>query len=221
MADIYGSQNEVLLQSGLADAEDESDFDAKLESLQVTWEDLVPGFHRWFTCNRSRIFKECLVQSVREECGIQGRFYTNGLELKHKLQKKRLKEEDIPKEVSAVTDTLQKWHDDYYVEESQALRGLGKYRLAPGYVKVKWNRWGAEQQAEHLQSFRDFVPSSYDQYTKPKSAGWKRSPKSTKRRANMPEPELFVECVSNSISERVPAVKNCRYAYPKLEMIAP
>ena len=33
MADIYGSQNEVLLQSGLDDAEDESDFDPKLESL--------------------------------------------------------------------------------------------------------------------------------------------------------------------------------------------
>ena len=57
MADIYGSQNEVLLQSGLADAEDESDFNAKLESLRATWEDLVPGFHRWFTCNRSRIFR--------------------------------------------------------------------------------------------------------------------------------------------------------------------
>ena len=212
MADIYGSQNEVLLQSGLADAEDESDFDAKLESLRATWEDLVPGFHRWFTCNRSRIFKECLVQSVRKECCIQGRFYTNGLELKHKLQKKRLKEEDIPKEVAAVTNTLQKWHDDYYVEESRALRGLGKYRLAPGYDHFyvdpgKWNRWGTERQEQHLKAFLDFVPCSYDQYTKPKSAGWKRSPKSTKRKANMPEPELFVERVSNPTSESVPAVK--------------
>ena len=207
MADIYGSQNEILLQSGLADAEDESDFDAKLESLKPIWQDLVPGFHHWFTSNRSVIFKECLVLSAREQCGIQGRFYTNGLELKHKLQKKRLKEEDIPKEVTAVTDTLQKWYEDYYVEECRALRGLGKYRISPGYDQfyvdpVKWNRWGPQRQTQHLQSFRNFVPNSYDKYTKPKSAGKKASPKSAKRRADMPEPELFVERIqegSNSV----------------------
>jgi len=42
MADIYGMQDDVLLQNGLADAEDECDFDAKLESLKPVWEEIAP-----------------------------------------------------------------------------------------------------------------------------------------------------------------------------------
>ena len=34
MADIYGSQNEVLLQNGMTDAENVDDFKARLDSLQ-------------------------------------------------------------------------------------------------------------------------------------------------------------------------------------------
>jgi hypothetical protein len=49
------------------------------------------------------MFKDCLVLSARENLGINGRFYTNGLELKHKLQMKNMREEDVPKEVAAVT----------------------------------------------------------------------------------------------------------------------
>jgi len=44
--------------------------------------------------------------SSRRALGIEGRFYTNGLELKHKLQKKRLKEAEVPREVSSVTEEL-------------------------------------------------------------------------------------------------------------------
>ena len=34
MADIYGSQNEILLQNGLADAENVDDFKGRLDTLQ-------------------------------------------------------------------------------------------------------------------------------------------------------------------------------------------
>jgi len=37
--------------------------------------------------------------SARKRIGIEGRFYTNGLDFKHKLQKKRLREGEIPNEV--------------------------------------------------------------------------------------------------------------------------
>lgn len=120
--------------------------------------------------------------------------------MKHKLQKKRLTEDEIPREVSAVTDQLQKWSEEFYVEETRAIRGLGKYRLAPGYEHfqvepTKWNRWGPERQSQHIESFREFVPKSYDVYKKPASAGHKTSPKSNKRRAELPEPELFADRV--------------------------
>lgn len=66
MADIYGSQNDVLLQNGLADAEDEKDFDVKLDSLKNVWKKKAPGFHDWFSRNRSQHFKESLVMFSRK-----------------------------------------------------------------------------------------------------------------------------------------------------------
>ena len=97
MADIYGLQNEVLLQSGLADAEDESDFDAKLESLRATWEDLVPGFHRWFTCNRSRIFKEFSFSQSERNAVFRVNSTPTGLSLSTSYRRNGLKKKTSPK----------------------------------------------------------------------------------------------------------------------------
>ena len=87
--------------------------------------------------------------SAREKLGMKGRFYTNGLEPKHKLQKKLMAEENIPKEVALVTAKLQNWIENFH-EEVRALRGLGKYRLSPGYESFfvdpcKWNTWSVER----------------------------------------------------------------------------
>ena len=136
--------------------------------------------------------------SSRESLGIEGRFDMNGLELKHKLQKKRLREAQVPREVSHVMKELQKWS-----EKTRAISNLGKYRLALRYDQfqvdpVRWNRWGPERQTQHVTPFRQFVPKSYDSYKKANSAGKKTSPKSKKRRAELPEAELFVDRVSPS-----------------------
>ena len=48
IADIFGSQNEVLLQNGLTNAENVDDFKARLDSLQPVCDNIVPGFYRWF-----------------------------------------------------------------------------------------------------------------------------------------------------------------------------
>ena len=88
MADIYGCQNDVLLQTGLADAINEDDFMAKYESLGQIWDNLVPGFHRWFKRKRAPLFIESAILSARENAGIEGRFYTNGLELKDRFKTK-------------------------------------------------------------------------------------------------------------------------------------
>ncbi|RMX57773.1 hypothetical protein pdam_00006752 [Pocillopora damicornis] len=200
MTDIYGSQDDVLLHNGLADADDPEDFQIKLARLETVWESLVPGFHRWFTKHRSEQFKTCLVLSARQNLGITGRFYTNGLELKHRLQKKRLREDEIPEEVANVTSMLEKWTTEFYLEEERAVCGLGKYRLSLGYEQfqvdpVKWNRWSLERQAQHLSALRNFTPKSYEMYKKPMVTGIKSSPQSKRRRVHLPEPEIFTDRV--------------------------
>ena len=56
MVDIYGSQNEVLLPEGLADAIYKDDFKAKLASLKPAWGEIIaPGFHFWFQDNFHRL----------------------------------------------------------------------------------------------------------------------------------------------------------------------
>ena len=107
LADIYGTQSGIFLQSGLADADDAVDFDTKLESLKRVWEFKIPGFHPWFVKNKPNYFKTNLIMEARQYLRIDGRLYTNGLELKHKLQKKHLKEADVPKEVQSVTKELE------------------------------------------------------------------------------------------------------------------
>ena len=47
MADIYGTQNSLVLENGLADAQNKEDFNVKLASLQTVWVNIAPGFHHW------------------------------------------------------------------------------------------------------------------------------------------------------------------------------
>ena len=92
MVDIYGSQNEVLLPEGLADAIYKDDFKAKLASLKPAWEVIAPGFHCWF----QTIFIDCLVLGAREKHSITQCFSANSPEAEHRLQKKTLNEEAVP-----------------------------------------------------------------------------------------------------------------------------
>ena len=80
------------------------------------------------------MFIECLILSVRERHGISGRFTTNGLELKHRLQKRMIAEDEVPKEMIEVSKALKPWIESYYSKVRQAIRWLGKYRLAPEFL---------------------------------------------------------------------------------------
>ena len=84
MADIYECPSDALPQSEPADADDEDDFDVKLESLKNVWEKAAPAFHEWLRKTRSQQFKDSLIMSARPSLGIEGHFSTNGFGLKHK-----------------------------------------------------------------------------------------------------------------------------------------
>ena len=106
MADFYGTQNYLLLENGLVDAKNEDDFSVKLPSLQAVWDNIAPGFYHWFKKWRSDIFISWLVLSSIERHDISKRFTTKGLELKHRLQKEVLTEDEVPKQIALVSQSL-------------------------------------------------------------------------------------------------------------------
>ena len=69
------------------DADNEEDPDVKLMSLQTVWDDIIPGFHQWFIKNRFDIFRQSLFISSRKKLKTDGSYYSNDLELNHRLLK--------------------------------------------------------------------------------------------------------------------------------------
>ena len=199
MADLYGCQLEYLEETGLADAEDEEDFEAKLQSFKEIWEEIAPGFCTWFQKFQGPVFKSCLVLHAQQELGIDGRYDNNGLELKHKQQKKKLNElVGKTTDVEKCSSVLNKWIEENYMNEvSLAIRGLGKYRLASGYEQFLvaphvWARMTQESRDLKISELMNFTVKPSSLFKKPVDAGKKCAPPQ-KRRANQIVPELFID----------------------------
>lgn len=218
MSDIYGTNVGLVEQLGLADAEDTDDFDAKVTSIESVWENLVPGFHSWFLKHRSLKFKQNLVLDARSCLNISGRFYSNGLESAHRLQKKFLADELTSSNITSVNESLSEWVAEFYKEAVRALRGVGRYRLAVGYEQffvehVKWNQWSPVRRQQHVDVFMKFIPKSAQLYKKPSVAGLKKAPRESRRVEN-PEPALFMNRIS-AVCEQVSPLKLARQKDPK------
>ena len=171
--------------------------------MKEIWDECVPWFHEWFETHQAPIFTSCLVLSARKELGISGRFFNNSLENRHKGQKKKIAEEvGKSRDLKKVITSLEKWVDENYFQEiSLALRGLGKYRLAPGYENLAidpktWLRLSPESRSLKIKHFvtLDLKPS--ETYKKPSNAGKKGN--AQKRRIDQQEPELFLRRVEAS-----------------------
>ena len=150
---------------------------------------------------------ECLILNARERHGISGRFTTNGLELKHRLQKKVIDEDEVPKKIFAVSKALKTWIQSNDSEVRQAIRGLDKYRLTPEFLifylePAMWVQWSEERRSQNYEALLLCIPQVLE-YWKPKSAVQKSgNPGKNKRRARLPEPELFIKRADiNDVSE--------------------
>jgi len=168
--------------------------------LKEIWNEGVPWFYNWFITYQAEKFTTCLVMSARKELGIEGRYYNNPLENRHKSQKKKIEEEaGKTRNLEKLFSVLEKWVNENFVQEiSLALRGFGKYRLAPGYQHLQvdpkdWLRMSPETRLKKIEHFQSYTPKPSGTFTKPLNAGKKG--KSVKRRVNQCEPELFGERV--------------------------
>ncbi|XP_057298383.1 uncharacterized protein LOC130629260 [Hydractinia symbiolongicarpus] len=143
LADIYGINDGVVMELGLASAEDEDDFKAKLDSLKENWEDLAPTFHDWFSRNRGKQFIESVIESAREGSGLDGLFYNNAIESLHSILKMETgnKKLGIIELISKVKVIIQRQR----TEEVRAVYQSGKYILANDYNQfqvdpITWHR---------------------------------------------------------------------------------
>ena len=158
MADIYGTQNSLLLESGLADAENEEDFIVKLACLQAVWDNIAPGFHHLFKKWMSDIFIDCLILNSRGRHGISKLLTTNGLKLKHWLQEKVLTEDEVPKQIVSVSQLLKKWTETCFKAVRKAVRVIRKYRLSPEFSSFYvdpaiWVQWSEEWRNQYYKAF--------------------------------------------------------------------
>ena len=72
---------------GLVDSTDIDDFRIKLESLKSVWDNLCPGFHKWFSKNRASFFEQSVIESARTGTEVQGVYYNNSIESQHFREK--------------------------------------------------------------------------------------------------------------------------------------
>ena len=105
---------------------------------------------------------------------------------------------------------LQKWMGEFNRQEIRAVQGLGKYHLAQEHQTfavdpATWDKWGKERPIERINLFHQYSPSAFDTYEKPKYAFLKTTPRANKRRAILPETELFEKRVEVPLKLKIDA----------------
>ena len=174
--DIYGCQQGNIYEYGLAEADDQDDFEGKLNSLKDRWNVLCPGFYDWFHAKRKQTFIESVIQSAREGTNITGLFYQNDIESMHPVEKRQQKFQKVS--ISELLSNIESIIKREEIDEVRALYGAGNYHLASEYEKFKiashtWHSWSIERISEHIDKFRNYTPTIDDTFQKPSAAGRK------------------------------------------------
>ena len=201
LKDIYGSKVANFYEYGIAEAIDPDDFNAKLESLEDRWEALSPGFHQWFVRNRKFLFLESVIQSKKLNSDSTGLYYQNDIESIHASEKRyqNFKKESIEVALSNIQKIIQRKEND----KIRALYGANNYCLSPEYQKFHVashvrHSWSEERKADHLKTFREYVPNISDTFHMPANAG--RKPSYQHRDRNTTEPDIVVDRIEKSTS---------------------
>ena len=128
IADIYGKKYGAVLEYGLGDSSDSTDFEAKLNSLKDKWSSLCPGFFGWFLKRRKDLFINGVIESARKSTGVAGLYYQSDIESLHFIEKMNLCYKTVG--VIELIRSLKKIVERQKDEETQALYGGGPYVLA-------------------------------------------------------------------------------------------
>ena len=162
ICDIYRRNYGGVKELGLVDSSDIDHFQIKLESLKSVWDNLCPGFHKWFSKKRAFFSEQSLIESARTGTEVQGAYYNNSIESQHFRGK--MEQSYKNGTVANVISTLKKLVDRQEDDKVRAIYGSGPYRLSAQYAKfqmhsVKWDSLDAEKRRKHVSLFPQHIPT--------------------------------------------------------------
>lgn len=78
-----------MVEYGLPDSKDANDLATRLDSHRESWENISPGFHKWFVSKRKAIFQNSAIECAKENANVHGIFYNNSTDCQHYPEKKK------------------------------------------------------------------------------------------------------------------------------------
>ena len=133
--DILGNPSQ--LETGLVDAEDESELDATITSLECVWNqreepyNSPPKFHTWFVKYCRDTLAQNMIRSVREKAKMGSPpepYYTNEVESKNNVLKQQLKYKAA--EMPTFVDNMKELLSEQNHEVERAAASTGEYMLS-------------------------------------------------------------------------------------------
>ena len=154
---------------GLVDSTDIYDFQIKLESLKSVWNNLCPGFQKWFSKKRAFFFEQSVTESAWTGNAVHGVYCNNLIESQH--FRETMEQSYKKRTVTDVISTLKKLVDRQEDDEVRAIYGSHPYRLSSHYTKfqmasVKWHSLDAEKRRKHVLLFRQHMPTIEQEFKK-------------------------------------------------------
>ena len=170
--DIFGFQHGSTYTQGILDAEDPADFDGRLASLQVKWEELEttahphqrPCFYNWILRYEANVMKSSMIASVHTAAGLgcpPTKYTTNGNECLNNIAQAHA---DYRRCSWIQFNNMYDLVILQSKEVEKAVYGMGEYKFCSQYdfLQVDSSRWflkTIEQRQKHLKSAFDVCSS--------------------------------------------------------------
>ena len=145
-----------MVEYGLPDSKDANDLATRLDSHRESWENISPGFHKWFVSKRKAIFQNSAIECAKENANVHGIFYNNSTDCQHYPEKKKqsFREETVEDFIKTFKSIVERQQD----KEARAIFNSGPHRLSDRYKKfevdsVKWHSLDPKTRMKHVERF--------------------------------------------------------------------
>ena len=170
LEEVFGAKRGMVHFEGLIDSSTPKEFDEKLVSLKIRWEqreasssECNRGFYDWFLTNKAEVLKSSAIKPVREQAGLGSPpdlFSTNASESVNNVIKSKV---DYKKnELYKFIEKMQCLVNDQDLEVERAVCCRGKYRFRPQYqyleiAEEKWFKMTPEARRKHISKIHQTV----------------------------------------------------------------